>query len=470
MPSTTTCTMAGDIQVVVPDSLERITTYVLAEQQDWFEDELRAVRGLLQPGDSVIDIGANLGVYALSMARVVGDSGEVTAFEPASQTAALLRQSARLNGFQQLTVLQQGVAASSGEACLAIGDDSELNQLISEEPAGGSSETVALTSLDDWLETRKSRAAISFLKIDAEGQELNILRGARRFLQEQEPLILFEIKHGAALHLELVEAFAAHGYRSYRLLPGPQLLVPFDPSQPIDGFLLNLFGCKATTARRLALQGRLVEDAAAGSPQASSRPLKGSQEHSWPSALASCPYARLFQDRWLAREKDDPPSAAATREALALYALSTDPRQSASDRAEALQRSMALLREACSNWGSPLHLASLARAAADAGERVLAMEALDSLIGALPWMQEEDLGLPFLAPISRFDTVAVQGPLQEWLMVAAIEAHERVRHYSSFFTGPLLRERLAYALSLGYPSETLERRLSLINRRFPVVA
>lgn len=330
--------MAGDIQVVVPDSLERITTYVLAEQQDWFEDELRAVRGLLQPGDSVIDIGANLGVYALSMARVVGDSGEVTAFEPASQTAALLRQSARLNGFQQLTVLQQGVAASSGEACLATGDDSELNQLISEEPAGGSRETVALTSLDDWLETRKSRAAISFLKIDAEGQELNILRGARRFLQEQEPLILFEIKHGAALHLELVEAFAAHGYRSYRLLPGPQLLVPFDPSQPIDGFLLNLFGCKATTARRLALQGRLVEDAAAGSPQASSRPLKGSEEHSWPSALASCPYARLFQDRWLAREKDDPPSAAATREALALYALSTDPRQSASDRAEALRQ------------------------------------------------------------------------------------------------------------------------------------
>ncbi|MFM7269960.1 MAG: hypothetical protein ACKOZT_15490, partial [Cyanobium sp.] len=102
MPSTTTCMMAGDIQMVVPDSLERITTYVLEEQQDWFEDELHAVRCLLQPGDSVIDIGANLGVYALSMARVVGDTGKVRAFEPASETAALLRESARLNGFHQL--------------------------------------------------------------------------------------------------------------------------------------------------------------------------------------------------------------------------------------------------------------------------------------------------------------------------------------------------------------------------------
>ena len=74
--------------VVVPESLDLITPYVLLEQQDWFEEEIKFVRRLLRPGMQVIDIGANYGVYALSMARAVGTSGHVWAFEPASGTAA----------------------------------------------------------------------------------------------------------------------------------------------------------------------------------------------------------------------------------------------------------------------------------------------------------------------------------------------------------------------------------------------
>lgn len=466
MSATTTCTMAGGVQVIVPDSLEQITTYVLQEQQDWFEDEIKAVRTLLQPGESVIDIGANLGVYALSMARVVGEGGRVIAFEPATSTAALLRASAHLNGFTQLSVEQRGVAACSGEACLAISDNSELNQLTSGE-TGGNGEIVALTSLDEWLDARDNQEPISFVKIDAEGQELNILRGGQRFLQQQDPLVLFEIKHGTELHLELVEAFASHGYRSYRLLPGPQLLEPFTTEREVDGFLLNLFCCKPTKARRLAAQGLLLEASPAREPQDPTGTVQPAAEHAWPRALGSWPYAIRLRDRWQRREQAAPDAGAATRDALALHALSADREQPAAARAEALHRSVALLRETCGSWGSPVHLASLARAAAAAGERVLAVEALDSLVGALPWMQEEDFEESFLAPLPRFDTVAPQGPLRDWLLVAAIEAHEQLRHYSSFFTGPLLRERLEEALSLGYPSETLERRLSLINQRFP---
>ena len=55
--------------VVVPDSLDLITPYVLSEQLDFFEDELRFVRRLLRPGHKVIDIGANYGVYSVSMAK-----------------------------------------------------------------------------------------------------------------------------------------------------------------------------------------------------------------------------------------------------------------------------------------------------------------------------------------------------------------------------------------------------------------
>ncbi|MBK7673942.1 MAG: hypothetical protein IPJ27_03790 [Candidatus Accumulibacter sp.] len=61
MTATATLTMVDEVRVVVPDSLDLITPYVLLEQQDWFEDEIKFLRHLLQPGQKVIDIGANYG-------------------------------------------------------------------------------------------------------------------------------------------------------------------------------------------------------------------------------------------------------------------------------------------------------------------------------------------------------------------------------------------------------------------------
>ena len=66
---TRTLEIAGGVRVVVPDSLNLLTPYVLIEQQDWFEDEIGFVRRLLRPGQQAIDIGANYGVYTLTMAK-----------------------------------------------------------------------------------------------------------------------------------------------------------------------------------------------------------------------------------------------------------------------------------------------------------------------------------------------------------------------------------------------------------------
>ena len=92
MTSTVQLEIIHGVRIVVPDSLDLITCYVLREQQDWFEDEIKFLRRLLRPGQKVIDIGANFGVSPLSMAHTVGPTGRVWAFEPASSTAALLAQ------------------------------------------------------------------------------------------------------------------------------------------------------------------------------------------------------------------------------------------------------------------------------------------------------------------------------------------------------------------------------------------
>src|SRR5215470_15490642 len=99
-----TLPLVDGTQVVVPDSLDLITPYVLREQQDWFEDEIKFLRRLLKPGDKVIDIGANYGVYTLSMARTVGPEGRVWAFEPASGTASLLAEGIAANGFAHVNL------------------------------------------------------------------------------------------------------------------------------------------------------------------------------------------------------------------------------------------------------------------------------------------------------------------------------------------------------------------------------
>lgn len=131
----TTLTLVDGVRIIVPDSLNLITTYVLCEQEDWFEDEIKFLRHLLQPGQRVIDIGANYGVYTLSMAKLVGPAGRVWAFEPASTTASLLAESITANDFRQVVLENKALSNMKGTAQLSLNENSELNALVRNDEA-----------------------------------------------------------------------------------------------------------------------------------------------------------------------------------------------------------------------------------------------------------------------------------------------------------------------------------------------
>ena len=76
-----------------PNSINAITTYVLLEQEAWFEKEVAFVRRWIKPGMTAIDIGANLGIYSLPLARRVGPHGMVFAYEPGAQPRSFLEHS-----------------------------------------------------------------------------------------------------------------------------------------------------------------------------------------------------------------------------------------------------------------------------------------------------------------------------------------------------------------------------------------
>lgn len=471
MTSTATLAMVDGVRVVVPDSLNLITCYVLREQQDWFEDEIKFLRRLLRPGQQIIDIGANLGVYALSMAKAVGPTGRVWAFEPASSTAAMLSQSIAVNEFGHVVLEQCALSSASGTLRLALRSNSELNALVRDDEPSGTSESVRVSTLDECLE-RHGWRDIAFVKIDAEGEERNILDGGRRFLAEQSPLVEYEIKEITELHLDLVDRFDALGYRSYRLVPGLGVLVPFDRTARVDPFLLNLFACKQDRADALAQQGFLAHGPAEITPTSKTGTWSAMWSrftnrvaYDWRSSLVRLPYGKQLFGLWrktMAASDANPDVA----EALRQYAMSRDTALPASHRFAALTKSVDLLKSLTERESKGLRLASLARAAADLGERALAIEALQRLCTEVIQEKKVDLSEPFLAPSPRFDAIVPRESIGDWIVAAAFEELERLGAYSSFHTRETTLPRLDAIRELGFASAEMQRRASLIRQRF----
>jgi FkbM family methyltransferase len=460
MTDTTTLTITNGIKVVTPDSLDLITPYVLQEQQDWFEDEIKFVRKLLKPGQKIIDIGANYGVYTLSMAHAVGATGCVWAFEPATSTVKLLRESVVANQFSNRIVIEQSALSHSpGTAELSLNTNSELNALQTSQSAKGETETVALVTLDECM-ARYQWANIDFMKMDAESEESNILKGGSQFFARHSPLVLYEIKAGESLQLDLVKHFEALGYHSYRLVPGQDVLIPFDTTSTADGYLLNLFCCKHDRAKQLEDQGFLVTK-----PTDADFDL---EPYHWRHTLAQLPYGKTLTALWQQTVEDGQSQDVET--ALALYAASQAANLSHAKRVSALAASFNSMKKICESDPSFLRLASMARVARDFGERSLAVHALQKLsttIEKLKWMDPAE---PFLVPCERFETSHIQTEtFGGWLVAATLEELERLAFFSSFYSGKSTRQRLETIRKLGFADAAMLRRLELVKRRAGVL-
>lgn len=462
--------MADGVKIVVPDSLNLITSYVLQEQQDWFEDESSFVRHLLKLGDNVIDIGANYGVYTLAMAKCVGPTGRVWAFEPASATAQLLAEAIAANGFTQVVLEKSAVSSSSGTAHLSLNDNSELNALVASPSDSGLWETVPVVTLDETVD-RYGIQGIDFLKIDAEGEESSILRGAECFFSKFSPLVQYEVKAGAVLHTELADSFESLGYRPYRLVPGLHVLVPFERGPQPDSYLLNLFSCKPDRAQRLAERGLLVMEGDPSYHQLTKGDRKWMHEaldtgcYDWNHTIAREPYGIQLAGLWT--ETVALGNSAEVVKALSLYALSRDDKRCPAERVAALDASLALLKPLCRRQPSYLRLASLARVAADSGERQLAVNALRQLAMEISLHQRADPSEPFLVPGATFEKISPEvGNIGNWIFAAVLEQLERLEFYSSFYSGLSSLQRLELISKLGYGSAEMERRLQLVRQRF----
>jgi protein O-GlcNAc transferase len=456
-----TVELVDGTKVVVPDSLELITSYVLQEQGDWFEDEIKFLRQLVQPGDTVVDIGANYGVYALSLARKVGEKGQVWAFEPASETAELLSKGSAANGTSWLQVVQQALSEQECTAWLQMPGQAELNSLASSEGEPSVTcpgESVAVTTLDLCLE-RFEWNKVNLLKIDAEGEEERILRGGKRFFQEMSPLVMFEVKAGREVHLGLVEQFEALGYQCFKLIPGLDVLAPFAANQVVDGYILNLFAAKPDRIETLASQGWLVKPVS---------PSEQEQEEitysRWMSAFEGRPYAQELLARWQVGSDQDEFNV--LLKALEGWATAQDQRMPINTRLLALEESFRALQRICRPACPASRWASLARVALTLGHREQAIQAINTMLQTMESGGDIGLDEPFLCPEKEFELIDPVGRHEAWLEAAGLAALEQQGSYSGFYTGKTAESRLERLNSLGFTTDSLLNRRRLLELRF----
>jgi FkbM family methyltransferase len=209
-------------------------------------------RQFCQPGMTVIDVGANVGLYTMLASALVGSSGRVVAVEPNSENCRLILLSLDANQVENVELFPLALDRDRGWSNLSghFGSNGGLVSGDASSLRAGWSEIVPTFALDDLVE-----GPVDFLKIDVEGAEGRVVAGARRILETSRPVVATELSLEMLPRVsgisgeEYLGGFEALGYRISLLnrgtgLPDPpttaaQLLKEWaDPLQIEDLLLL----------------------------------------------------------------------------------------------------------------------------------------------------------------------------------------------------------------------------------------
>lgn len=177
---------------------------------------------LLEPGDIFIDIGANFGFFTLLASKRVKNSGLVIAIEPSSDAFSDLSRAIRENHCHNVIPINHALSSQSGSAKL-------VKPWFRQSTAGYMADSgEILVSTIDYIYEKFNKPKIKLIKIDTEGAELLILRGAMELLKEQKPILILEVGENSKRFKyqaqDVYDFLKAHGYRDNNMLDGRQAL------------------------------------------------------------------------------------------------------------------------------------------------------------------------------------------------------------------------------------------------------
>ncbi len=179
-------------------------------------------KNFISSGDIVMDIGANIGYFTLLAARLVGQYGKVLAFEPVPYFLELICSSARLNNLTNITAFQMALSDTPGEGHIFL----DKKNLGLASPVSNNvidlseSLQVKYTTIDIFCEENGIKP--NFVKIDVQGYELKVLRGAIKLLQRGNAKLYFEfwprgINNAGDMPEEIFYLLEATGYKVFKV-------------------------------------------------------------------------------------------------------------------------------------------------------------------------------------------------------------------------------------------------------------
>jgi FkbM family methyltransferase len=194
--------------------------------------KVRAIKALLRLGETFIDVGANKGDFTVLAASIVSAAGKVLSFEPEPTNCYWLRKSIRLNGYHNIALHEMALSDTDGEVNLYLGEKSGWHTLLPGKPRRDRGVIhVARRALDTVLE-ETGQEKVDMIKIDVEGAELEVLRGAIRTLSSNKGIrLLLDIHPKLGVDPREVCLFLGElGFSMFRMRAPFDTPVQMDPS------------------------------------------------------------------------------------------------------------------------------------------------------------------------------------------------------------------------------------------------
>lgn len=150
------------------------------------------LKEIIQPGDVCVDLGANIGVTAIYMSSLLGNSGVVYAFEPSGINFNYLKENIKQNNLTNVQPLELGVFDKKCDSKFSYVDGVAACSFISTTGvAEGDSETVHCIRIDDWVKDANIRK-IDIVKLDVEGCEARAIKGGMEMFRKFKPDLVVE--------------------------------------------------------------------------------------------------------------------------------------------------------------------------------------------------------------------------------------------------------------------------------------
>jgi len=177
---------------------------------DYEPETLAAIAKLAEPGSAAIDVGANIGLISLWISKCVGPTGKVIGVEPSNWAVERLKHNAELSGADNI-VSNAAVADKPGEADMTVINGYRVDDVNTVTP-----QHVKMVTIDG-LVAEHGITRLSLLKVDTDGYEVDVFRGAEKTLAELRPNLVFELgpdhlkMAGSSVEV-LIGLLAGHGY------------------------------------------------------------------------------------------------------------------------------------------------------------------------------------------------------------------------------------------------------------------